>query len=173
MRSVANFEVLIISIQYLFLAIRIYFNSKFYFTILEKHFEISQMEYKRLVVVCTTAEIAEFVSNEMLTKYKLENILNQSKIYKEWIVNEAISISLGYFFSSRKWNGKNSHLLWRSIGQNKCTSGWSYHSLRFARRFGNIFISILRVHTVPLHATGKFSNSLVYHSFMVHCWSFT
>lgn len=59
-----------------------------YLTILARIAKIVEMECNhRVIVVCTTAEIAEYVSKEMRTKYKLENILNQSKIWKESRVN--------------------------------------------------------------------------------------
>lgn len=41
---------------------------------------IAELEDKRVVVACTTAETAEYVSNEIYNEYHLENLLNQSKI---------------------------------------------------------------------------------------------
>lgn len=42
--------------------------------------KIAELESKRVAIVCTTAGLAEYVSKELYAQYKVEHILNQSKI---------------------------------------------------------------------------------------------
>lgn len=71
------------SLVYLFASFLTFIKSitkKIEFTIVGKLTSLTELEYKRIVVVCTTAEMATYLSNELYAKHKVENLLNQSKI---------------------------------------------------------------------------------------------